>query len=157
MGGEAHEGVGADHVPGRCRRQVVLAHVDAVRAQGGSQVGPVVEHEGDPFAPADLLDERGPSHQGDVVEVLLAQLHHVDPAGDAPADEHVQVGAVRGAQVEATPAEVPAVGPAPGDRHPGLGSLARASALAACLNWRTLASASAESMSATDRKEPASP
>jgi hypothetical protein len=138
--------------------------MDAVGAHGRSQVRPVIEHEGHPFGGADPLDQVRSRDEFGVVEELLPKLHDVDSTGNAPAHEHLEVGPVRGAEVEPAPVKAPV------DRgwsgcfswdssrdHPGLGSWARASAFACCLNWRTLASASGESISATERCDPVSP
>ena len=110
------------------------------------------------------MDQARSCDQFGIVEVLLPKLHDVDPADNAPTYERLKVGPVRGTEVEAAPVEAPADSGWSGrfgghfdGGYPGLGSFARASAFACCLNWRTLANASGESISATDRCDPVSP
>ena len=120
------------------------------------EVGPVVEYERDAGGLAHPLDESGPGDQTGVVESFVAELDDVDPAVDAASDERLEIGSVGGAEVAPAMGQIPPVAGRRG-AHPAFGSLARASAFICCLNWRTLASASGESMSATDRWEPVSP
>ena len=147
---EADQRVGAQQPACLGRRQVVLADVDPVGPCLGDQVRTVVEHEGHPRGGADGPDESRTRHEVGVTELLVAQLDDVDAALDAATHECLEVRPIRGAEVEATVGQVPAVA---GRRaaHPAFGSLARASAFICCLNWRTFARASGESMSATER------
>src|SRR5439155_18250706 len=91
--------------------RVVLADVDAVGLHLEGQVGAVIEDERDVAVATHTSREARPLEQQPGVEVLLAQLDHVDPAGDAPLEERGQVGTVRGAEVQASPGECVA-------RHP---------------------------------------
>ena len=110
------------------------------------EVGPVVEHEGHPVLPAHRRRHTGPRQQGPRFEVLVAQLDHVDPAGDARREELGQVGAVRRAEVEAAAGEVP-----------GAHASACAWAFMAFLVARTLSRLLGSRMSATERKVPSPP
>ena len=59
VGGQAHDGVGAEDAPSQVDRRIVLTHVDAVGAGLERQVGPVVQHEGDAVGPADAAGHQG--------------------------------------------------------------------------------------------------
>ena len=97
----------------------------------------------------------GPGQQRLGVELLVAQLDHVHPAGDAVVEEVGQVGPVRRAEVEAALREVGNPG------HPPVpaadAALAFAFAFSAFLVARTLARLSGLVMSATERELPSLP
>ncbi len=101
MGGQADDGVGPEDPAGDGGRRVVLADVDAVGPAREGQVGTVVEDEGDPEGPAHGGGPGGPLQQGAGLQALLPQLDEVDPAGDGGAEEVLEIGPVRRAEVEA--------------------------------------------------------
>ena len=92
-----------------------------------------------------------PLHQLLVGELLLPELDDVHTALDAYLDEGLEVTSIGRAQVEPPIVEIPrgSGGGRNGQRDGDASALAFA--LRFCLYWRTLASASGESMSATDR------
>ena len=132
----------AHDAPGHSRGRVLLADMDAVGTDGHRQVGTVVEDERDVMLGADPLHQRRPLHQLLVGELLLPELDDVHTALDAYLDEGLEVTSI---------VEIPrgSGGGRNGQRDGDASALAFA--LRFCLYWRTLASASGESMSATDR------
>jgi hypothetical protein len=94
------DGVGAEQAAGERNGRVVLADVDAVGGDVEGEVGPIIEDERHAAIRADRLDEAGPRQKRHRLEMLLTQLHDVDPAGDAGLDEPGQVRAVGCAEVE---------------------------------------------------------
>ena len=143
------DGVGAEDAPGQRDRCIVLAHVDAVRPHLERQIGPVVQHERHAVGAAHGRRHGGPGQQRPGVELLVAQLDHVHPAGDAFVEEFGQVGPVRRAEVQAALRDHP---PAP-----AAAALALALAFSAFLVARTLARLSGLVMSATERELPSLP
>ena len=101
--------------------------------------------KGTPGVTADVAHHGGPGEQGARLELLVPQLHHVDPAGDAGGHELGQVWPIGGAEIETAGREVEA------GAHADACALAFALALAAFLAARTLAMVSASVMSATER------
>ena len=81
MRGETDQYVGADYSPHRLDRLVVLADVHAVRVAGESKVGAVVDDQQRAVRVAQLTQLAAGGHYLVVGGVLLAQLHHVHPAG----------------------------------------------------------------------------
>ena len=140
------------------RGHVVLADMDTVGTDGRGQVGPVVEDERHLVVGADPLDEGGPRDQQPVGQVLLAQLHDVDPALDAGVRRSARGRAGRACRGRAAGSVRATHRRCPGGRVPSSFrrrmALALALAFACCLNWRTLTRASGESMSATERNVP---
>ena len=148
MGREPDERVLANHGTGLFGCGVVLADMDTVGTHLGGQVGAVVEDEGHPEVGADPLEQACPGHDPGIGQLLVAQLHDVDAPLDAAPDEPLEVGPVRGAEIEPAGSEPPALRPTGRAAHPGGEALARASAFACRrLNWRTFCIASGESMS----------
>ena len=92
MGREADDGIGPHDPPRQRDRRIVLPDVDAVRPRLQRQVGPVVQDEGHAEVPADGRRHGGPGQQGLGVELLVTQLDHVHPAGDAVAEEWARSG-----------------------------------------------------------------
>ena len=106
----ARRGVGGQARPGRRARpppgpapagSVVLAHVDPVGPDGRGQVGSVVEHERHPVGGADPPDEAGPVHQCRRRRGACPAAARRRRRRDAAPDERLEVGPVRGAEVEA--------------------------------------------------------
>ena len=127
-------------------RCIVLPHVDTVGTRFEGQVGPVVEHEGHAVGTAHLGGDAG--RQGRPgLELLVAELDHVDAPRDAGGEEIGQIGPVRRAEVEAATGEVGSGGHSP----------AHARAFMAFLVARTFSRLAASVMSATDRRVPAPP
>ena len=147
------DGVGPQDAPGQRDRRIVLAHVDAVRPHLERQVGPVVQHERHAVGAAHGRRHGGPGQQRLGVELLVAQLDHVHPAGDAVVEEVGQVGPVRRAEVEAALREVGS----PAHPPPAAAAFAFALAFSAFLVARTLARLSGLVMSATERELPSLP
>jgi hypothetical protein len=141
VGGQTDDGVGTEDAPGQRDRGVVLPDVHPVGPDGQGQVRTVVQDEGDTSGAAGLAHHGRALEQGAGVQLLVPQLHHVDPALDAGGDEVSQVGPVRGAEVEVAGREVEA----------GAHADARALAFSAFFLARTLAMLSASVMSATER------
>ena len=77
----------------------------AVRPGLGGEIGPVVEDERDAEVVADAPRPAGHVEQRPGFEVLLAQLHEVDAAGDARLEEALEIGAIGRAEVEPPLAE----------------------------------------------------
>ncbi len=157
VGRQTDDGSVPHRLPGADRGHVVLADVDPVRTDGRGQPGVVVEHEWHVVVGADPLDQPGPLGQRTVGQTLLAQLHDVHAACDAGLHEGLEVRPVRGAQVEPPLPQVPPVRRTRCTPQRPVAALPLARAFIFCLYWRTLASVSGESMSATDRNDPASP
>ena len=101
----------------------------AVGTDRRRQVGTVVEDEWHLMAGADLLDDPGPSHQIRIGEVLVAELHDVDPADDASLYEGPEIGPVGGAEIEPTLGQGPSPGGGPG------GGIRQLVAIAWALAW----------------------
>ncbi len=148
------DGIGAQDAPGQRDRRIVLAHVDAVGPHLERQVGPIVQHERHAVGAAHGRRYGGPGHQRLGVELLVAQLDHVHPAGDALVEEVGQVGTVRRAEVQAALREVGSPGHPP---VPAVAAFALALAFSAFLVARTLARLSGLVMSATERELPSLP
>ena len=100
MGGEPHDGVGTENSPSQAGGGIVLSHVDPVRFDIESQVGPVVQDEGHPVIGADAPGDVGPLDDPSGLEFLVAQLDDVHPTCDTAVEELGQVGPVSGAEIE---------------------------------------------------------
>jgi hypothetical protein len=83
--------------------------VDAIGADVESQVGAVVEDEGDAVVPAHFEGQAGPLQQGPGVETLVPQLDHIHPAADTGGEEGGQVGPIGRAQVQPAVAQPPSL------------------------------------------------
>ncbi len=138
---EADDGVGTQDAPGQRDRSVVLPDVHPVGPDGQRQVGAVVQDEWDSRGTAHVLRHGRPLQQRAGVQLLVPELHHVDPARDAGGNEVRQVRAVGCAEIEMAAGEVETAAHAD----------ARALAFAAFFLARTLAMLSASVMSATER------
>ena len=162
MRGEPDEGVATEHGRASAGDTSSWPTWTPSAPTSAARSGRSLRTNGTPAPAQTRLRDAGPGDQGGVGEVLLAQLDDVDaPSMQRP----TKISRSGRSGVHSRARRLASSAPAcsgPGGRatsvaHPGLGSLARASAFICCLNWRTLARASGESMSATDRCEPASP
>ena len=91
MGGEPDEHVRADDLAGLGDRHVLLADVHAVGAHRRGDVGAVVEDEQRAVRVAGVGGHACGFGEELVLQVLLAQLHHVDAARDRRGEEFAQV------------------------------------------------------------------
>ena len=144
--GQPDDGVRPEDPPAQRDRCIVLADVDAVGAHLEGEVGSIVHHEGDAEVRAQSGSLTSGSDHVDGIMVLVAQLDDVDAARDAVGEERGEVGADRGAEVEAPRSEV---------EHQ-VAVRALAAAFIAALNSRTSSRLTASTMSATLRREPTS-
>ena len=95
VGGEPDEHVGADDLAHLGYGHVGLPNVDTVGAHGGGDVGAVVEDEQRAVGVARVGRHARGFGEELVLQVLLAQLNHVDAAGDRGGEEVAQVAIAR--------------------------------------------------------------
>ncbi len=117
MGGEADERPGAGELAGRGDGGVVLADVDAVGAELGGELGPVVEDEEGARVGGGVAEEAGGGAQGRVRRVLVAELDQVGAAGERRAEQALELDRVEAGVADEVEARIGEPGGAGGGVH----------------------------------------